>query len=428
MSAFNYSLHAATDLDRQDPLAHFRERFDLPLQTDGRTPALYLCGNSLGPMPRAVRDILNHTLDDWATLGVRGHESGSRPWITYADDLAPSLATLVGADVRDVVLMNSLTVNLHLMMTSFYRPTATRHAILIERSAFPSDLYAVESQINCHGYDSTDEIIYVEPRAGEDRLRTEDILQLISAHAHRLALVLLPGVQYRTGQVLDIAAITAAGRRAGACVGWDLAHAIGNIPLKLAEWDADFAVWCSYKYLCGGPGAIAGAYVNARHRHAMDLPRFAGWWGNDLSTRFQMKPTFEPMEGAAGWQLSNPPILATAPLVVALALFLEAGIDVARQKSVALTAYAQNGIQALLSEHLVSITPDKADERGCQLSLRVLGSMDRARAVFNEMGRRGVIGDWRDPDVIRIAPHPLYNSFTDVARFLQIMQDITAVM
>ena len=423
-----HTLSAAADLDRQDPLARFRQKFALPMQADGQSTAIYLCGNSLGPMPHAVRDVMNRTLDDWATLGVRGHESGTRPWIPYADDLAPSLAKLVGADARDVVLMNSLTVNLHLMMASFYQPTATRHALLIERSAFPSDLYAVESQIKFHGYDPTNAIIYAEPRAGEDLLRTEDILELITKHAHRLALVLLPGVQYRTGQVMDMPRITAAGRRAGACVGWDLAHAIGNVPVKLAEWDADFAVWCSYKYLCGGPGAIAGAYVNARHRDAVDLPRLAGWWGNHLTSRFQMQPTFEPISGAGGWQLSNPPILSTAPLVVALALFLEAGVDAARLKSVALTDYAQSGIQALLSQHLVSITPANPTERGCQLSVRVLGSVERARAIFTEMGRRGVIGDWRDPDVIRIAPHPLYNSFTDVARFLNIMQDITAVM
>ena len=350
-------------LDRDDPLRGFRERFELPLRPDGRAPALYLCGNSLGPMPRGVRTLLKDTLDDWAQLGVRGHHEGPRQWIPYADTLAPLMAGLVGAAATDVVLMNSLTANLHLMMASFYRPSPGRHAILVEQGAFPSDQYAIDSQLRFHGLDPQEARITVAPRAGEDLLRTEDIVALIDAHAERLALVLLPGVQYRTGQLLDIGRISAAARASGAIVGWDLAHAVGNVPLTLAGWDIDFAVWCTYKYLCGGPGAVAGAYVSERHREAFGLPRLAGWWGHDAATRFAMGPDFHPIPGAAGWQLSNPPILATAPLKVALDLYAEAGMERLRAKSLALTGYAQERLAARFGGDVECITPAAAARR-----------------------------------------------------------------
>ncbi len=413
-------------LDRSDPLRSFRDRFELPLQSDGRTPSVYLCGNSLGPMPCGVRHHMQETLDDWALLGVRGHHDGPRPWIPYADKIAPPLADLVGADAQDVVLMNTLTVNLHLLMASFYRPTRERCAILIEEGAFPSDKYAIDSQIRFHGFSSSEALITVAPRSGEDLLRTDDILAAIAHNAGRLALVMLPGVQYRTGQILDMARISTAAKATGAIVGWDLAHAVGNAPLKLAAWDIDFAVWCSYKYLCGGPGATAGAYVHRRYRQAFDLPRLAGWWGHDAATRFEMGPHFQPMAGAAGWQLSNPPVLSTAPLAISLALYAEAGAEPFRAKSAALTGYAQSGIATLLGEDIECITPSAPAERGCQLSLRVRGGRERARKVFSALSERGVIGDWREPDVIRVAPHPLFNSFADVAACLRALQEITA--
>src|SRR5450755_1372261 len=410
--------------DRADPLRSFRERFELPQQADGRPPAIYLCGNSLGPMPRGVRELMQQTLDDWAHRGVRGHHDGPRPWIPYAESIAPLLGSLVGADPMDVVLMNTLTVNLHLLMASFYRPTAARSAILIEEAAFPSDKYAVDSQIRFHGLDPHEALVTIAPRHGEDLLRTEDLLAAIDKNAGRLALIMLPGVQYRTGQVLDMARISAAGKAAGAIVGWDLAHAVGNAPLCLSGWEIDFAVWCSYKYLCGGPGATAGAYVHKRYRERFDLPRLAGWWGHDPATRFEMGPDFHPMPGAAGWQLSNPPIFSTAPLAISLAIYQEAGAQRFREKSAALTGYAQAGIATLLSDQIECITPVAPAERGCQLSLRVKGGPERARRVFAALCARGVVGDWREPDVIRLAPHPLYNSFTEVAACLRHLAEI----
>ena len=419
-------LPTARDLDRADPLRAFRDRFELPRQADGITEAIYLCGNSLGPMPRGVREALANTLSDWSTLGVVGHHEGERPWIPYADTLAPAMAELVGAATEDVVLMNSLTVNLHLLMASFYRPTAQRPAILIEQGAFPSDRYAVEAQIRFHGHDPRDALIEVGPRAGEDLLSTDEIIAAIERNAARLSLVLLPGVQYRTGQALDMPRLSAAARAAGAVVGWDLAHAVGNVPLSLASCDIDFAAWCTYKYLCGGPGAVAGAYVNTRHRNSPDLPRLSGWWGHDKATRFRMGPEFEPMPGAAGWQVSNPPILALVPVSVSLQLYREAGREAFRAKSLALTRFALDGLDALLAGEVDCVTPADPAARGCQLSLRVRGGAERARRVFARLGERGVIGDWREPDVIRIAPHPLFNSFVDVARCLGILTEIVA--
>ena len=404
----------AAALDAADPLASFRARFEVPVDASGR-PLTYLCGNSLGPLPHDARRRVNEVLDDWSTRAVLGHHDGPRPWLPYHEAFAAPLARLVGADPRDVVLMNLLTVNLHLMMVSFYRPTAARPAILIERGAFPSDHYAAASQLRFHGYDPDEALLTVGPRDGEDLLRTEDLIDAIEAHAQRLALVLLPGVQYRTGEVLDIARITAAARKHSIVIGWDLAHAVGNVPLALADWGPDFAVWCSYKYLCGGPGAVAGAYVSERHRVAPGLPRFAGWWGHDKATRFAMGPDFQPLPGAEGWQLSNPPVLAMAPLAASLALYDEAGPERLRAKSLSLTGFALGLLDARLGAAVECITPRADARRGCQLSLRIRGGAARARRAFAALTARGVIGDWREPDVIRIAPHPLYNSHSDVA-------------
>jgi kynureninase len=404
----------AAALDAADELREFRARFRLPLAADGR-PAIYFCGNSLGPQPVDAAARVHEILDDWARLGVRGHHDGDRAWLPYHERFAAPLARLAGARPHEVVLMNTLTVNLHLLMVSFYRPDARRRRVLIERGAFPSDRYAVVSQLQLHGCDPADALIEVGPRDGEALLRTDDVLAAIERAGDTLALVLLPGVQYLTGQVLDMAAITAAGRRSGAAVGWDLAHAIGNVPLELHDWDADFAVWCSYKYLCGGPGAIAGAYVHERHGRDASLPRLAGWWGHDKATRFAMGPEFRPIPGAEGWQLSNGPILSMAPLVAALELFDGAGIARLRRKSLALGDYARHLLAARLGDRIQVVTP--ADEfRGCQLSLRLTRGVEAARRTFARLDAAGVIGDWREPDVIRLAPAPLYNTFDEVER------------
>ena len=400
-------------LDAADPLAYLRASFELPVDADGRA-LTYLCGNSLGPLPRAARERMNQALDDWSRLGVLGHHHGARPWLPYHEAYAKPLATIVGAAPEDVVLMNLLTVNLHLMMVSFYRPTSTRHAILIERGAFPSDHYAAVSQLKFHGLRAEDSLLTVGPRPGEDLLRSEDIEAAIEAHADELALVLLPGVQYRTGQVLDIDRLTKAARRAGAAIGWDLAHSVGNVPLSLADWAPDFAVWCTYKYLCGGPGSIAGAYVNERYRYAPELPRFAGWWGQNKATRFRMGPDFDPTPGAQGWQLSNSPVFSMVPLAASLDLFLEAGLERLRAKSLSLTAFAHERLDAMLAGQVSCLTPREPAARGCQLSLRIRGGDARARRAFAALTERGVIGDWREPDVVRLAAHPLYNSHADV--------------
>jgi kynureninase len=413
----------AAALDAADDLREFRARFDLPTTADGR-PAIYFCGNSLGPRPRDARARVDEILDDWARLGVRGHHDGDRAWLPYHERFAAPLSRLAGARPDEVVLMNTLTVNLHLLMVSFYRPTPRRFRVLIERGAFPSDRHAVVSQLRHHGFDAADALIEVAPREGEALLRTDDVLQAIERAGGTLALVMLPGVQYLTGQVLDMPTITAAGRRAGAAVGWDLAHAIGNVPLELHDWDADFAVWCSYKYLCGGPGAIAGAFVHERHGRDAALPRFAGWWGHDKATRFAMGPEFVPIPGAEGWQLSNGPILAMAPLVAALELFDAAGMTRLRRKSLALGDYARRRIAERLADRLRVVTPDDAF-RGCQLSLRLTQGAEAARRTFARLEAAGVIGDWREPDVIRIAPAPLYNTFDEVERCIDALDAAT---
>ncbi|WP_129774986.1 kynureninase [Peristeroidobacter soli] len=411
----------AEQQDAADPLASLRAEFFIPQRERGGD-SVYLCGHSLGLQPRGVARVLNEELKHWAELAVEGHFASSRPWLPYHEQLTNSLAKLTGAQPLEVVAMNSLTVNLHLMLASFYRPRPGRAAILVEQTAFPSDQYAVASQIKYHGFDPNTALIEIGPRAGEDVLRTDDICSLIEREGQRIATVMLPGVQYLTGQRFDIAAITRCARRQGCTVGFDLAHAIGNVPLRLHDWDVDFAVWCSYKYLNAGPGAIGGCFVHERHARALDLPRFAGWWGHDKQSRFQMPATFQPIAGAEGWQLSNPPILAAAPLLASLPLFDAAGMDGLRAKSLRLTAYLQSILEARLSQSLTVTTPSDPEARGCQLSIRLRRSSTEARAAFDALAEQGIFCDWREPDIIRVAPVPLYNSFLDVWQFVAALE------
>jgi kynureninase len=405
----------AAAMDARDPLAHFRERFCLP-KTKGGDDCIYLCGHSLGLQPKSARAYLDHELQDWARLGVEGHFHGKDPWMPYHRLLTKQTSALVGGQPAEVVVMNSLTVNLHLMMTSFYRPTSERNKILIERGAFPSDQYAVHSQIRFHGYDPASCLLELTPRDGENCMRDEDIESLIEREGDSIALILLGGVNYATGQAFDMAAITKTGQRKGCVVGFDLAHAAGNILLRLHDWGVDFAVWCSYKYLNGGPGCVAGCFVHERHACAWDLPRFAGWWGHDETTRFLMGPDFRPMVGAEGWQLSNPPILALAALRASMEIFSEAGMEALRTKSVSLTGYMEFQLNQLASPRVSIITPQEPERRGAQLSIRVPG---QGRELCNRLAAEGVIGDWREPDTFRVAAIPLYNSYQDVYRFVR---------
>ena len=411
--------HAAA-LDAADPLRGFRDEFHLPLH-DG-APQAYFVGNSLGLQPKGVRAHVEQVLEKWATEAVEGHFTGDAQWMTYHALVRDGLARVVGAQPDEVVAMNSLTVNLHLLLVSFYRPTRERPAILLEAGSFPSDRYALESQVRFHGFDPATDLIEVEPDAPDGTVSMAAIEHAIATHGHRLALVLWPGVQYRTGQAFDLGAITRLAHAVGAIAGFDLAHAVGNLPLRLHDDGADFAVWCHYKYLNAGPGAVAGAFVHERHARTQ-RPRFAGWWGNDEATRFRMGPAFTPTPGADGWQLSNPPILGLAPLRASLALFDRATLPALRAKSERLTGYLEQLIDADLRDVLQVVTPRDAARRGCQLSLRVAGGRTRGRALFEFLAARGVLGDWREPDVIRISPVPLYNTFGDVLRFARTVRE-----
>ena len=365
--------------------------------------------------------MVQEVMQKWAELAVEGHFTGPTQWLSYHELVSDALARLVGANASEVVAMNSLSVNLHLMLVSFYRPTAGRAAILIEAGAFPSDRHAVESQIRLHGYDPACELIEVQPDAADGTVSLAAIEDAISTHGPRLALVLWPGVQYRTGQAFDLARITQLAQAQGAAVGFDLAHAVGNLPLSLHADGADFAVWCHYKYLNAGPGAVGGCFVHERHARS-DLPRLAGWWGHDKHTRFQMAPEFVPSPGAQGWQLSNPPVLALAPLRASLAMFDQAGMPALRQKSEHLTGLLEALIHARLAHLLQILTPAEPSQRGCQLSLRVLGGRERGRALFQYLQENGVLGDWREPDVIRISPVPLYNRYIDLHHFVETVE------
>lgn len=405
----------AREADRRDPLAHYRDRFHLPRSDDGAA-AVYLTGNSLGLQPTSARAVLEQELDDWARLAVGGHFDARTPWYSYHEIFRENGARLVGAQPGEVVMMNSLTVNLHLMMVSFYRPTALRTKILIDAPTFPSDRYALQSQIAYHGHDPAEALLVARPRAGESFLRTEDLEGLIEERGDEIALVLMSGVNYFSGQLYDIASVTAAAKARGCAIGWDLAHAAGNVELRLHDHDADFAVWCSYKYLNAGPGAVGGCFVHQRHGGDSSIPRFAGWWGNDPETRFEMQARrkFVPAAGADGWQVSNPPILAMAPLKASLEIFDLVGMEALRAKSVSLTGYLEFLIDRLPGDRIEILTPRDPESRGCQLSLRMAA---HARELQQFLEVEGVVSDFRDPDVIRVAPVPLYNTFHDVWRF-----------
>ncbi len=447
-SNFQNSFSFAREMDEQDALKHFRDKFYIPKHLNGED-ILYFTGNSLGLQPKTTRDYIEQELKDWETFGVEGHFQAKNPWMPYHEFLTNSMANVVGAKAIETVVMNSLTVNLHLLMVSFYRPTEKRYKIVIEKNAFPSDQYAVQSQIKFHRKMSEpsavadgltlnvnpnltnnqlkppataggSDLIELVPREGETTLRIEDIEKTLRENGDEIALILLGGVNYYTGQAFDMKRITEIGHEIGAVVGFDLAHAAGNLFLQLHDWNVDFAAWCSYKYLNSGPGGIAGVFVHEKHADNFDLPRFAGWWGHDKETRFLMGDEFVPMRGAEGWQLSNPPIFQLASLRASLDIFEEAGIKNLREKSVKLTNYLEFLLNEIKDERISIITPKDETQRGCQLSIRVKNA---DKSLFKLLTEKGVISDWREPDVIRVAPVPLYNSFSDCWKFAEVLKE-----
>ncbi len=412
MTSYQYSADFAAKMDKEDPLSSFRDAFHIPLM-HGK-PCIYLTGNSLGLLPKAAREYVEQEFLDWQNLGVEGHTDAKNPWLYYHHFLGKQVAALVGAKEKEVVVMNNLTVNLHLMLVSFYRPTPARFKIIIEGGAFPSDQYAVDSQAHFHGFDPKEAIIELVPREGEYTLRTEDILAKIEEHQDSLALVMLGGVNYYTGQVYVMEAITRAAHKAGAFCGFDLAHGAGNIPVKLHDWEVDFAVWCSYKYLNSGPGGTSGVFVHERHGNSPDIPRFAGWWGHNEKERFLMKRDFVPMEGAQGWQLSNAQIFPMAIHRASLELFEKAGMENLRKKSILLTGYLEFVLRHIHAQGKFDfeiITPSDPEQRGCQLSVLVRSN---GKKLYDYLKTQGVIVDWREPNVIRMAPVPMYNRFEDI--------------
>ncbi len=420
---FETSLSCAQTLDAQDPLKAFRDEFHFP-QHEGKN-CLYFCGNSLGLQPKSTVFHVMAELEKWQQLGVEGHFRTEMPWVSYHRNVTESLAKIVGALPSEVIAMNSLTVNLHLMMVTFYRPTSSRYKIIMEADAFPSDHYAIASQAQEKGFDPKEAVIQLYPREGEVTLRTEDILSTIEKEGDSLALVLLGGVNYYTGQYFNLKAITEKAHQVGAKAGFDLAHAVGNVPLQLHDSNADFAVWCSYKYLNSSPGGVSGAFIHERHAQSFELQRFAGWWGHDEKERFLMDKKFKPMAGAEGWQLSNAPILLMAAHKASLDLFDKAGMNNLVAKSKLLTGYLEFLIRDFNAQSdslkIKIITPKNPEERGCQLSLVM---SERGKEIHEYISERGVIADWREPDVIRIAPVPLYNSFEDVFRFYELLKEV----
>ena len=417
------SLEFAQDLDKKDPLSLYRERFFIP-QINGED-SVYFTGNSLGLQPKSVKEYIQSELDDWAKFGVEGHFDAKNPWFAYHEFLTPKIAKIVGAKESEVVVTHSLTTNLHLMMVSFYRPSSSRYKIICEKKAFPSDQYALESQVKFHGRTVENAIIEVGPREGEHTIRHEDIIKAIEDAGDSLAMVMIGGVNYYTGQLFDMKSITEKAHAVGATCGFDLAHAAGNVILKLHDWGVDFAAWCSYKYLNSSPGGVSGLFVHERHEFNEDLPRFAGWWGYDKETRFQMEAGFVPMKGAEGWQLSNAPVLGMAAHLASLDIFDEVGMEALRAKSDQLTAYLEDLINDISERkgHLCEfeiITPKSQHERGAQLSILAHG---KGKAMFDALSEKGVIADWREPNVIRIAPVPLYNSFEDIFRFAKYLEE-----
>ncbi|KRO64932.1 MAG: kynureninase [Bacteroidetes bacterium] len=403
-------------LDEKDELKRYRNEFHIPLQKNGQEH-IYLCGNSLGLQAKRTKSFINQELEDWATFGVEGHFHAKNPWLPYHEFLAESYAKIVGAKQSEVVAMNTLTVNLHLMLVSFYRPTKNRHKIIIEADAFPSDIYAVESQIKYHGLSPDTSLIKLKPRVGESAIRTEDIEEIIHSQGEDIALIMLGGVNYYTGQVFDFERITKLAQAKAINVGFDLAHGAGNVKLELHNWGVDFAIWCSYKYLNSGPGSVAGAFVHEKH-HNSDLPRFAGWWGHNKESRFKMPDEFNPIKSVEGWQLSNPPILSLAAIRASLSIFDEVGMEKLVSKSKKLTDYLVFLLNTIETDRIEIITPK---ERGCQISIRVKNG---SKELFDKITAKGVVADWREPDVIRVAPVPLYNSFSDVFNFYNILKSV----
>ena len=406
--------------DEQDPLKGFRERFYIPRSQNG-DEQVYFTGNSLGLQPKTVRGYVEQELADWEKFAVEGHMHAKNPWLPYHEFLTEQMARVVGAKPIETVVMNSLTVNLHLLLVSFYRPIGERRKIVIEKGAFPSDQYAVSSQITFRGLNPADCLIELTPREGESTLRTADIIETIEREGDSIALIMLGGVNYYTGQAFEMREITDAGHKVGAMVGFDLAHAAGNLELQMHDWGVDFAAWCSYKYLNAGPGAVGGAFIHERHANCEDLVRFAGWWGHDKATRFLMGPEFHAIPGAEGWQVSNPPILQMAALRASLEIFDEAGMSALRRKSERLTGYLELLIAEIGNDRISVITPTDPAERGCQLSIRV---QNADKSLFEAITSKGVAADWREPDVIRVAPVPLYNTFGDVYRFAEILKSV----
>jgi len=413
---FDATRDCARTMDAADPLREFRERFNMPVQRNGFS-CVYLCGNSLGLQPKLAAQFVKEELDDWAMLGVEGHLHARRPWLPYHRLATENLAALTGSEEREVVAMNTLTVNLHLLMATFYRPEGKRRKILIESTAFPSDRFAVVSQLRMHGHDPQETLIEWQPRGDSAELHSDDLQAILDREGDEIALLLLPGVQYYSGQVLPMQELCNAAHDAGCKIGLDLAHAIGNIPLRLHDWGPDFAAWCTYKYLNSGPGAIGGAFIHSRHLDADGSQQLLGWWGHSEETRFKMGPTFTPAQGAELWQLSNPPILALAPVIASLSIFAEAGIERLHEKSVLLTGYMDFLLQDRFAGRIESITPTAS--RGCQLSLVVKDASLDARSIFETLEAQNVISDWREPNVIRVAPVPLYNTFEDVFDFAE---------
>lgn len=417
---FQNSLAFAKQLDETDALRSFRERFYIPIINGSE--AIYLNGNSLGLQPRSTQDYIVDELEDWASFGVEGHFHARQPWLTYHELFPHLLAPIVGALPEEIVVMNQLTVNLHLLLISFYRPTKERYKIICEAKAFPSDQYALESQAKFHGLDPDKAIIEVAPRAGKYQIRTEDILAAIKEHGSETALVMFGGVNYYTGQLFPLEKITAAAHEAGAYCGFDLAHAAGNVELRLHDWNVDFACWCSYKYLNSGPGGVAGIYIHNKHITDPSIPRLAGWWGHDKTSRFQMEKGFNPIPTAEGWQLSNAPVLSMAAHKASLDIFVEAGMENLVAKGRQLNNYLLFILDEINNSSprkiIEIITPRNDAEKGCQVSMLML---EKGREVFEALKQNGVMADWREPNVIRVAPVPLYNTFEDIYHFGEIL-------
>jgi kynureninase len=416
---YQSTLNFAKEQDRADALASLKSRFHIPKDKDGND-WLYFTGNSLGLQPKETKSYINQELEDWANLGVEGHFEAKNPWLNYHELLTDKMAKIVGAKPIEVVVMNTLTTNLHLLMVSFYRPTKIKYKIVIESDAFPSDRYAVQSQLKFHGFSEAD-VIEWRPRKGEYLLKTEDLEEIINEQGDQIALLLIGGVNYYTGQFLDLKKIAKIGHSKNCVVGIDLAHGAGNVQANLHDSDVDFAAWCTYKYLNSGPGSLGGVFVHEKHSRDKDLPRFAGWWNHNKETRFNMRQPFDVMEGAEGWQLSNPPILSMAAIKASLDLFDEVGMDALREKSEKLTGYFEFLIQQMASKDIQIITPINPKERGCQLSIQVKNA---DKSLHEKLTAHHIITDWREPDVIRCAPVPMYTSFEDVYRLVSVLKNI----